>query len=124
MEGVFQQNKLTTIVKYCQGKGDTLERRNRVLKLRDQILEIAERVIEKLIRQQMEIDEKQFGFIPGCESTNNTISLSCDKQVCLSELRFERYFSHPSDDGRSISRNVAQLNILVHDMINLLYYEY
>ena len=28
------------------------------------------------------------------------------------------------DDGRSISRNVAHLNILVHDMINLLYYEY
>ena len=28
------------------------------------------------------------------------------------------------DDGRSISRNVAHLNILAHDMINLLYYEY
>ena len=28
------------------------------------------------------------------------------------------------DDGRSISRNVAHLNILVHDMINLLYHEY
>ena len=27
------------------------------------------------------------------------------------------------DDGRSISRNVAYLNILVHDMINLLYYK-
>ena len=26
------------------------------------------------------------------------------------------------DDGRSISRNVASLNILVHDVINLLYY--
>ena len=28
------------------------------------------------------------------------------------------------DDGRSISRNVAHLNILVHDLTNLLYYEY
>ena len=27
------------------------------------------------------------------------------------------------DDGRSISPNVASLNILVHDVINLLYYE-
>ena len=37
-------------------------------------------------------------------------------------LRFERYFSHHQpDDGRSISRNVASLNILVHDVINLLY---
>ena len=26
--------------------------------------------------------------------------------------------------GRSIPRNIAQLNILVHDVINLLYYEY
>ena len=25
---------------------------------------------------------------------NNTISLSCHEQVCLSVLRFERYFSH------------------------------
>ena len=28
------------------------------------------------------------------------------------------------DDGRSISRNVASLNILVHDVINLLYYKH
>ena len=28
------------------------------------------------------------------------------------------------DDGRSISRNEAHLIILVHDVINLLYYEY
>ena len=27
-------------------------------------------------------------------------------------------------DGRGISRSVAHLNILVHDVINLLYYEY
>ena len=51
-------------------------------------------------------------------SIHNTISLSCHEQVCLSGLRFES-----PDDGRSISRNVAHLNILVHDMINLLYYK-
>ena len=38
-------------------------------------------------------------------SVHNTISLSGHEQVW------------------SISRNVAQLNILVHDMINLLYYD-
>ena len=27
------------------------------------------------------------------------------------------------DDGKSISRNVANLKILLHDAINLLYYE-
>ena len=59
-------------------------------------------------------------------SVHNTISLSRHEQVCLMRLRFERYFSHHRarmrpDDGRSISRNVASLNILVHDVINLLY---
>ena len=48
----------------------------------------------------------------------NIISLSRHEQVCLMRLRFE------PDDGRSISRNVASLNILVHDVINLLYYEH
>ena len=56
---------------------------------------------------------------------NNTIRLSRHEQVCLSGLRFDRYFSHHrANDARSISRNVAHLNILVHDVINLLYYEY
>ena len=54
----------------------------------------------------------------------NTISLSRHEEVCLSGLRFARYFSHHRpDDGRSISRNIAHLNILVHDVINLSYYE-
>ena len=51
----------------------------------------------------------------------NTISLSRHEQVCLSGLRFERY---RLDDGRSISRNIAHWNILVQDVINLLYYQY
>ena len=46
-------------------------------------------------------------------SIHNSISLSCHEQVNLSGLR--------PDDGRSISRNVAHLNLLVHDVINLLY---
>ena len=55
----------------------------------------------------------------------NTISLSRYEQVCLMRLHFERYFSHRQpDDGRSIFRNVASLNILVRDVINLLYYEH
>ena len=56
----------------------------------------------------------------------NIISLSHHKQVCLSGLRFERYDDGRSrpDDGRSISRKVAHLNMLAHDVINLLCYEY
>ena len=40
------------------------------LKLRDQILKIAERIIERFIRQQVDINEMQFGFIPECAITN------------------------------------------------------
>ena len=39
------------------------------MKLTDQILKNAERIIE-LIRQLVNIDEMQFGFIPGCLTTN------------------------------------------------------
>ena len=46
-------------------------------------------------------------------SVHNTISLSRHEQVCLMRLRFERY---SPIIGRSISRNVASLNILVHDV--------
>ena len=68
-------------------------------------------------------------------SIHNTISLSCHEQVCLSGqicheqvcLMFNPTINTspimPPNDGRSISRNIAQLNILVHDMINLLYYK-
>ena len=46
-------------------------------------------------------------------SVHNTISSSHHEQVCLMRLHFEIYFS---DDGRGISRNVASLNIIVHDV--------
>lgn len=53
------------------GKGNSLEGANsRGLKLTDQFLNIAQRTIEKLIRKGTEIDEMQFGFIPGCGTTN------------------------------------------------------
>ena len=38
----------------------------------------------------------------------------------IMKLRFERYFSH----GRNISRNVASLNILVHNVIKKSYCMY
>ena len=34
------------------------------------------------------------------------------------------YKNARDDDGRSISRNVISLNILVHGVVNLLYYEH
>ena len=49
-----------------KAKGDSLEKGNsRGLKLTDHILKITGRITEKLVRQQVDIDEMQFGFIPG-----------------------------------------------------------
>ena len=53
------------------GKDNSLEGANsRGLKLTDQFLKIAEKTIKKFIRQQADIDEMHFGFIPGCRTTN------------------------------------------------------
>ena len=50
----------------CKRKGDSSERRNyRGLKLTDQILKMYERIIERLMRQQVDTDEMHLGFMPG-----------------------------------------------------------
>ena len=83
------------------------------------LLTISEK--KRILKQSFGIHKDIFACL---FSIHNTIGLSRHEQVCLSGLRFERYFSHHrADDGRSISRNVAHLNILVHDVINLLYYK-
>ena len=44
-------------------------------------------------------------------------------QVHIFSLTMRDIIIYVPDDGRRISRNVATLNTLAHDMINLLYYE-
>ena len=62
----------STIENYYKRKGYSLERGNyRGQKLGNKILKIAERINKKLIKQQLDIDEMQFGFRPGCGTTNN-----------------------------------------------------
>ena len=52
------------IVNLYKGKGDALNRGNyRGLKLIEQVMKVLERVVEGLIRQRVEIDEMQSGFI-------------------------------------------------------------
>ena len=48
-------------------------------------------------------------------STTGEIYMQADEGTATTTL---------PDDGRSISRDLVQLKILVHDGINLLYYEY
>ena len=54
------------IVSLFKGKGSALDRGNyRGSKLTDQLLKVVERVIEKIIRECIVIDDMQFGFMPG-----------------------------------------------------------
>ena len=57
---------LSYIVSLYKGKGDTLSRDNyRGLKLLAQVMRIIERVLDSVIRSQVDIDSMQFGFMPG-----------------------------------------------------------
>ena len=59
------------IINIYKGKGDALERGNyRGLKLLDHVMKGIERVIEKIIRERISIDDMQFRFMPGCGTTD------------------------------------------------------
>ena len=59
------------IVNLYKGKGDALNRGNyRGLKLIEQVMKVLERVVEELIRQRVEIDEMQCGFMSGRGTTD------------------------------------------------------
>ena len=58
------------IINIYKGKGDALERGNyRGLKLLDHVMKGIEKVIEKIIRERISIDDMQFGFMPGRGTT-------------------------------------------------------
>ena len=67
------------------------------------------KIFKSIIKEIKEILHVLKNIFACLFSVHNTISLSHHEQVCLMRLRFERYFS--------------SLNILVHDVINLLYYK-
>ena len=71
-DGVIPQDWQSSIIVNCfKDKGDALERGSyRGLKLVDQVMMVIERVIDKLLRERIDIDEMQFGFVPGRGTTD------------------------------------------------------
>ena len=64
----WEQNFIVCLYK---GKGGTLERGNYCdLKLTDQVMKLLERIVDGLIRQLVSIDDSQFGFVPGRDTTD------------------------------------------------------
>ena len=70
-EGGIPTDWQESFVNVYKGKGDALNRGNyRGLKLIDQVMKVLERVVEGLIRQRVEIDEMQCGFMSGRGTTD------------------------------------------------------
>ena len=101
-DGVIPQDWQSSVIVNCfTGKGDALERGNyRGLKLVDQVMKVIERVIDKLLRERIDIDEMQFGFVPGRCTTDAIFLLRHlqekylgeEKESLLSLCRFGESF--------------------------------
>ena len=59
------------ILNLYKGKGEALDRGNyRGLKLTDQVMKLLERILDPIIRLMVDIDQMQFGFVPGRGTTD------------------------------------------------------
>lgn len=63
--------QVSSIVNCFKGKGEAIERGNyRGLKLLEQVMKVVERIVDQLIREQVHIDDMQFGFMKGRGTTD------------------------------------------------------
>ena len=59
------------ILNVFKGKGEAIDRGNyRGLKLTEHVLKVVERIIEVIIRDVVNVDDMQFGFLPGRGTTD------------------------------------------------------
>ena len=81
------------IINIYKGKGDALIRDNyRGLKLLDHVIKVIERVMEKIIREKVFIDNMQFDFIPGRDTTDAIFTLRQLQEKHLAKNR-KLYFA-------------------------------
>ena len=95
------------IVNLYKGKGDALIRGNyRGLKLIEQVMKVLQRVVEGLIRQRVEIDEMQCGFMSGRGTTDAIFivrqlqekHLTANKPLDMAFVDLEKAFSRVPRD--------------------------
>ena len=81
------------ILNLYKGKGDALDRGNyRGLKLTDQVLKVLERVLDSAIRDMVDINEMQFGFVPG-KGTTDAIFMARQMQEKHHAVKKPVYFA-------------------------------
>ena len=109
------------IVNLYKGKGDALNRGNyRGLKLIEQvmIMKVLEHVVEGLIRQRVEIDEMQCGFMSGHGTTNAIFNLrqlqekhlAANKPLYMAFANLEKAFDNVSSDFCHLVGNAQTRN--------------
>ena len=95
------------IVNLYWGKGDALNRGNyRGLKLIEQVMKVLERVVEGLVRQRVEIDEMQCGFMSGRGTTDAIFTvrqlqekhLAANKPLYMAFVDLEKAFDRVPRD--------------------------
>ena len=71
-EGCIPEDwKSSVILPIYEGKGDPVECRSyRGIKLLEQVMKVVERIFEHRLRQQIEVDGMQFGFMKGKGTTD------------------------------------------------------
>ena len=70
-EAIPESWQMSELVAIYRGKGDVLEcSSSRGIKLLEHGMKVAERVLERRLRQAVEIDKMQFGFRPGTGTTH------------------------------------------------------
>jgi hypothetical protein len=95
------------IINCYKGKGDARLRGNyRGLKLLEQAMKVIERVADSIIRQQVDINEMQFGFIPGRGTTDAIFILrqmqekyvGADRRLYMAFVDLEKAFDRVPRD--------------------------
>ena len=76
----------------------------------DLILKIAEKIIEKLIRQQVDIDEMQFSLIPACGTTNTIFILRQLLEKYLAKKKNSQFpFAHLKKAFNRVTKDVGSV---------------
>ena len=85
--------ELANSVANYKGKGDALEQGNYMgLTLLEHVMKVVERIVEGLVREKLNIEDMQFGFMSG-RGTTDAISLVRQLQEKYLEKK-KRLYSH------------------------------
>ena len=85
--------EMSVTINCFKGKGDAVEHGNfRGLKLLDHLMKVFERMIEKYIREAVNIDDMQFGFMPG-KGTMDAIFITHIMQERFLAKKKDLYFT-------------------------------